>query len=138
MRQRFFFGEDARGSEAVFAGEELIELEVVDDVRGILQEQAALFESFHDQADVALLEVADSAVGEFGAAAGGSFAEVALLEEQDVVSARCGIDGYAHTGGSAAYDDDVPRFGVGVDAAEHFGAVHRLLLLALCYAIGKF
>ena len=105
------------------------------DVRRVLQQQTALFERLHDESDVALLEVADSAVSEFRAAAGGAFAEVALLEEQDIVSARRGVDGHADSGGSAAYDDDVPGCGVGGDAAEHFGAVHRL---ALCYAIGKF
>ena len=59
----------------------------MDEVRCVLAKQAALFEGFHDEGDVALFEIADAAVDELGAAAGGAFAEVLCFEEEDVEAA---------------------------------------------------
>src|SRR5208283_5082492 len=99
-----FFGEDARGPEAVLAGEQVVELEtdtiegsfppvvvghheaqVADQVRGVLKKQSALLEGFHDERDVALFEVTHAAMHQLGAAAGGALAEIALLEQEHVV-----------------------------------------------------
>ena len=52
-------------------------------MRSVLSKQAALLERFHHQRDVALFEVAHAAVHQFGAAAGGAFAEVVLFQEQN-------------------------------------------------------
>src|ERR1700679_4215341 len=147
MLERLFSGENARSAKAVFAGQQLIELkaeavkwglppivvgndkrEIVHDVGRVLQEQTALFERFHDQADVPLLEVAHSAVGQLGAAAGGTFAEIALLEEQHVIAARSRIDVDAHAGRSSAYDDHVPGLGMRYEAVPHFVASHQCSL----------
>ncbi len=99
--ERFLPGEDARRAEAIFAGEQVVNLEadavegrlppgiaghdegeVVDEVRRVLPEQAALLERLHDEGDVALLEIADAAVDQLGGAAGGAFAEILVLEQQ--------------------------------------------------------
>ncbi len=61
--------------------------EAVDEVGGIADHEAALAEGFEDEGDIALLEVADAAVDELGAAAGGAFGEVGLLNEDDGVAA---------------------------------------------------
>ena len=151
MFERFFLGKNARSSEAVLAGEQLVEFqsqaverrfppivvghdesEIVDDVRSILQQQAALLERFHDEADIALFQVADAAVGQFGAATGGAFAEVALLEQQHIVAAGSSIDGDAYAGRSSADDDHVPRFGMGFNAAPHFGSIHICIRGSIC------
>lgn len=61
--------------------------EAVDEVGGIADEEAALAEGLEDEGDIALLEVADAAVDELGAAGGGAFGEVGLLDEDDGVAA---------------------------------------------------
>ena len=78
-------------------------------MRRVLSKQSALLERFHDQRDVALLEIAHAAVHELGAAARRALAEVVLLEQQDVVAAAGRVDGDADAGGAAADDDHVPR-----------------------------
>ena len=59
-----------------------------------------------------LLEVAHAAMDQLGAAAAGAFAEVVGLDENHAEAARGGVDGYAHAGGAAADDGDVPGLGV--------------------------
>ena len=145
-----FFGEEFGGTEAKFAGEELIDFETdaierafppgvtgddegefADEVGGILAEEPAFFEGLHDEGDVALFEVANASVDEFGAPAGGAFSEVVLFEEEGGVASGGGIEGDADAGGAAADDDDVPRAGVGLGLGEHGGAVHDFLVEGL-------
>lgn len=145
-----FFGEELGGTEAKFAGEELIDFEAdaierafppgvtgddegefADEVGGILAEEPAFFEGLHDEGDVALFEVANAPVDEFGAPAGGAFSEVVLFEEEGGVASGGGIEGDADAGGAAADDDDVPRAGVGLGLGEHGGAVHDFLVEGL-------
>ena len=52
---------------------------------------------------------------ELGAAAGGAFAKIALLQQEHVVAARCGVDRRAHAGRSAADNDDVPALRMGLE-----------------------
>jgi hypothetical protein len=139
----FFEGEDVRLAEVVLASEKVVDLhadaveggfppgvvgddegEIVDEVRGVLEEQAALLEGFHDERDVALLEIADTAVDELGGATGGTFAEVLALDEKDVETAGAGIDSYASADGAAADDDDVPGVLALAGAEQHVFAVH--------------
>src|SRR5207244_11530402 len=94
-------------------------------VARVAQQPSALFQRFHDERDVPLFEVAHAAMDKLRTAAGCPFAEVALLQQQDVVAAGCGVDRRAHAGRSAADDDDVPALRMGIDAAIHFGAGHR-------------
>ena len=93
-----------------------------------MQKQSTLLECFHDQADIALLQVAHAAVCQLGAATGGAFAEVALLKQQHVVAARRGIDGNANAGGATAHDNHVPCCGMRFDTAPHVGSIHSCAL----------
>ena len=61
---------------------------------------------------------------EFGAAARRAFAEVVLLQEQDVVTAARRVDRDAHARGTAADDDDVPGLVALVDLRDHVRATH--------------
>src|SRR5208283_542442 len=100
MSERLFPGENARDAKSVLAGQQLIELQaqavegsfppvvvrhnerqIVHDVRRVLQKQSALLERFHDQPNVALLQITHAAVCQLGAAAGRSLTEVALLKQ---------------------------------------------------------
>src|ERR1019366_7250242 len=93
MFERLFSGKNARGSKPVLTGEQLIELqaetverslppviirhderEIAHQVGSVLQKQSALFERFHDQPNIALLQVADAPVRQLGAAAGSALA----------------------------------------------------------------
>src|SRR6185295_9193396 len=90
----------------------------------VLSKQAALFERFHDQSDVALFEVPDTAMHQFCASARRPFAEIMLLEEEHIVAAARGIDGDAHACGAAADDDQVPGIVSFLEADEHIGPAH--------------
>src|ERR1019366_3072573 len=61
---------------------------------------------------------------QLGAAAGSAFAEVALLEQEHVVSAGGAVDGHTYTGSASANDDHVPRPRVRAEALIHLGSVH--------------
>ncbi len=91
---------------------------------GVLEEQAALLERLHHQRYVALFQVTDAAVNQLGAAAGSSFAEVALLQQEHVIPTGGAIDRHAGAGGASAYHDNVPRAGVRFEPAVHLSAVH--------------
>src|SRR6202044_2185925 len=81
MFESLFLGKDARCSESVFTGEQLIELqsetvegslppivvrydegEIVHQVGRVLKEEPPLFERLHDKADIALLQVTHATV----------------------------------------------------------------------------
>ena len=101
------------------------EAEIADQVRRVLQQQAALVQRLHHQPNVALLQVAHAAVHQLGAAAGRAFAEVALLQQQRGISAAGRVDRDAGAGRAAADDDDVPGAGVRLEAAAHLLAGQR-------------
>ena len=100
------------------------EREIVHQVRRILQQQAALLERFHHQADVSLLEVSHAAVRQLGAAARCPFAEIALLEQQHVVAAAGRVNGHADAGRAATDDNHVPGLAVRANPTPHFVACH--------------
>src|SRR5882724_5620993 len=62
------------------------------------------------------------------AAAGGAFAEIALLQEKNIVTACRRVNGNSYARGSAADNDHVPRLWVRLDAPQHVGSVHGLTL----------
>src|SRR5208282_666584 len=147
MFKRLFFGKNAGDAKAVFSGQQLIELQsetvewslppivvrhderqIVHDVGRVLQKQSALLERFHDEANIALLQVTHPSVCQLGAATGGALAEVALLEQQHIVAARSGIDCYAYAGSAAAHNDHVPCLGMNFDATPHVGSIHSCTL----------
>src|SRR5260370_15622503 len=147
MLERLFPGKNARGAKPVFASQQLIELQaetiewglppivvrhhertIVHYVGRVLQKQTALLERLHDQPNIALLQVAHAAVCQLGAATGRAFAEVALLQQQDIVAASRGIDRNAYAGRTPAYDKHVPFFGMGFDATPHVGSIHSSTL----------
>ena len=92
-------------------------------VRRILPHDAALLESLHDQADVALLQVAHAPVHQFGAAAGGALPEVGLLQQEDIVAASRRVQRRADAGGPSPDQDHVPGFLAIIQAVEHLFAV---------------
>ena len=97
---------------------------IVDEVRRVSPQAAALAERLQDEPHMSLPEIAHAAVNELGAAAGSAAAEVAALEEQDGVSPRRGINRHPHAGRPAADHDQVPRLAAINHASEHLGAVH--------------
>src|SRR5262249_21303887 len=136
-------GDDKRSAEAGFAREQVIsrqaqavegtveprvtredERKIVDEVRGVPSQSAALAERFEHESDMPLAQVADAAVDQLVAGAGRAAAEVAAFDEQDVVPASRGINGNARPGRPAADDDQVPRVPSISSTAEEVGPVH--------------
>jgi len=87
------------------------------------QESAALDGGLEDEAEVAVLEVAEAAVDEAGGAAGGAAGEVVALHEGHAQAAQGGIAGGASAGDAAADDQDIK--GVGREGAQTLGAGGR-------------
>src|SRR6267154_6709115 len=77
-------------------------------------------------------------MGQLRAAAGGAFAEVALLQEKNIVTACRRVNGNPYTRGSAADNNHVPCLWVRLDASQHVGSVHGLTLeRALRFVVGS-
>ena len=93
-------------------------------MRRVLAQQSALFQRLHDQREVALLQVAHAAVHQLGAAAGSAFPEVALFQQKNVIAAAGGVDGHAHSGGSATHYNQVPGARVRAETAIHLRSCH--------------
>ena len=68
---------------------------------------AALVQRLVDQAEVAVLEVAQAAVDQLGRHAAGAGGEVALVDEGDAQAAQGGVEGDAGAGDAAAEDEQV-------------------------------
>lgn len=102
----FLAAEHARGGEAEFAGELVVNFHadavegafpprvvgndeglVMHEMRGVAREASAFAEGFEDEGDVALFEVTHAAVHEFGGTAGGAFGKIRLFEEGHAVAA---------------------------------------------------
>ena len=64
-------------------------------------------ESVPDEADVPLLEVSQTAVGEFRTARRCSLAEVSLLKYSYIVASGRRVDGHSDSGGAAPHHDQV-------------------------------
>jgi hypothetical protein len=90
-----------------------------------LQEEAPFVEGFADEGEIALFEVAEAAVDEFGASTGSGLGEVGLFDEQGAQAAGGGIDGATQSGGAAANDEDIPEGGVVRDLRDGVAAIHE-------------
>ena len=66
---------------------------------------------------------------EFRAPARCTFAEIALLEEQNVVASRGGVDRDSHARGAATDDDHVPWAAMLRDPSPHLFPVHAPWIL---------
>ena len=84
------------------------EIARVDEMGCVPQQDTSLMQSFADQGDVPLGEVAHSAVDQLGASAGSPVREVTCFDQERSITARCRVDGRAQPGGAAADDHDVP------------------------------
>jgi hypothetical protein len=98
--------------------------EVMDKVRGVSMEQAALAQGFQNQGNIALLEIPNAAVDEFGTAARGAFGEVVGFKKGGAQAARGGIHGRAKTGRPATNDDHVP-FPFVFESSEELLTIHE-------------
>jgi len=83
-------------------------LHVPHQVWGILQEQSTLFESLHDERNIALLKIPNTTVHELGRTAGRSFAEIVLLQQDDAVPTRHRIQSDAYASRTSTNNGDVP------------------------------
>jgi hypothetical protein len=73
---------------------------------------------------IALLEIAYAAVNELGGAAGGPLAEVALLEQEDVVPAGRRVEGHPDARRPAPDHDHVPGLAMRKRPVHHLRAIH--------------
>src|SRR5262249_54043743 len=91
------------------------------------KQHATLLQRLHHQRYISLLEIAHAAMNQLGAAAGSALAEVALLQQQDVVPASGGINCDSDAGGASTNYDHVPRSFSAVEALVHPGPGHLTL-----------
>jgi hypothetical protein len=63
----------------------------------------------------------------FSAARRCSFAKIALFDQQQIVTARSGINRNADAGGPASDNQHIPRFGSIQYSTYHFFAIHVVL-----------
>jgi hypothetical protein len=61
---------------------------------------------------------------QFGAAAGSAFAEITLLQQQDVISAAGAVNGNSNAGGATANHNHVPRVAMVPDTSPDFVSIH--------------
>lgn len=61
--------------------------EIMCQMRSIIQQDVTLAQCFTDESQIALLQIADTAMDEFGAAARCSAGEIPLFQEQGAVAA---------------------------------------------------
>ena len=125
--QRFAVVEQARRRDVAGAGEQVIELqagaefEFFNDAAGgddegqrphqrcgIFKQTPPFEQGMAHQRQVALAQVAHTAMDQLGAARGRAAGEVAALKQQRTVAARGGIDGATEAGGATADDEHVP------------------------------
>ena len=92
-------------------------------MRRVAAQPLALVERLVDEADVALLEVAQAAVDELGALRRRPAGEVVGLDEGGAQAAGGGVEGHPGAGDAAADDEHVER--LGGQALEHRRPVER-------------
>ena len=76
-------------------------------MRRQLHHQLSLQQRLTDQAEVEVLQVAETTVDHLRGAAGGADGVVAALQQCHRVAARSGVEGDAGAGDAAADDDDL-------------------------------
>ena len=114
------------GDDAVAAEEGDEERQRADQVRRVVEQALALGQVLVDEAELALLEVADAAVDHLRGLRGRPRGEVALLDQGGPQAAAGGVEGHPGAGDAAADDQHVELL-VG-EAAQRVGAakgVHR-------------
>ena len=112
-----------RGISAVLGEDRDHERQQLDEVRRVAAQPLALVERLVDEADVALLQVAQAAVDELGALRRRAAGEVVALDERRAQAPRGGVEGDAGAGDAAADDEHVER--LGGEALEHRVALER-------------
>ena len=90
-------------------------------MRRVVAQALALGQGFVHEPDLALLQVAQAAVGQLRGLRRRARREVVALDERGAQAAGGGVEGRAHPGDAAADDEDVER--VVAEAAKAFGAV---------------
>ena len=97
------------GDDAVAAEEGDEERERADQVRRVVEQALSFGQILVDEAELALLEVADAAVDHLRRLRGRPRREVALLDEGGLQTAAGGIERHAGSGDPAAHDQHVER-----------------------------
>src|SRR6185312_9903834 len=92
--------------------------------RRVLAQDASLLQRFHHQRNMSLLQITNTAVYQLCAPAGSSFAKVASLQQQHVVSAGRCVNRNTSPGCATANDNDVPRHMAVAPPMNHFRTVH--------------
>ena len=100
----------------------------------LVQQQAALGESFGHELEVEVVEVAQAAVNELGGPCTGACSPVTCFDDAGAQTAGCCVEGNTCTGNTAAHNQDVEFF---VDhALECLGAGLSGQLGLLCNVLG--
>ena len=100
----------------------------------LVQQQAALGESFGHELEVEVVEVAQAAVNELGGPCTGACSPVTCFDDAGAQTAGCCVEGNTCTGNAAAHNQDVEFF---VDhALEGLGAGLSGQLGLLCNVLG--
>src|SRR5262249_12264328 len=83
------------------------ETERMDQVRSVAQEERAFVQCLVDERNVALFEVAQSAVNQFRRDAAGSRGKISFIDESDSQSSQGCIEGHPGAGDPATEDEQV-------------------------------
>ena len=145
MFEHFAAGDRLRAVALEFSGQQIVKLEAhtvvrpfppgvgrhdewqrADQVRRVLQEQAALAQRFAHQRKVPLPQITKPAVNEFGAAAGGGFGKITLFHQHRSITPRGGLHGRAQTCRPSADHQEIPMGGRFANSFERFVAIHAL------------
>ena len=82
--------------------------QIMNQMRRIFQKDAALLQRFHDQRNVALLQITHPAMHQLGRAAGSPFAEIRLFEQHHLIAPRGRVERNPHSGRATANNRQVP------------------------------
>ncbi len=97
----------------------------MDQVGGVLQQDAALFQRLGYQRDIALLQITHAPMHEFGGTARSALPKIALLDQHHIIPARRGIQGGADAGCAATDNGDIPGFFPFQETFEKLVAPHK-------------
>src|SRR5580698_2904548 len=101
-------------------------------MRRILTQNAAFFERFHDERDVALLEITHAAVHELPTTTGCALAEVFRFKQQHIKAACGRVDYHTHASGAAADHKHVPRCFALRNLRCHLLTIHMISSCVQC------
>ncbi len=126
---------DPAGEQAVLRQDREQEREDLDEVGSVLAESLALTQRLVDEAHVAVLQIAKTAVHQLGALRGGPRREVLGFDQRRGKAARCGIEGDADAGDAPADDQDVEV--LRCETAQHGLPIERPLDLVVVGGGGR-